>query len=142
MVGSEWDRMEGAAIRCSSFAIRYSFLQFALGSFASSAWTGRRAVISICDTHTGRQIVLTKPRFALAFAGLICIALASPPHSARAVTAEVAKKCSALTAKIFPPRVIGNPGAGSTKGNGLAEQAYFKKCVASGGKVEDDDPHE
>ena len=86
--------------------------------------------------------MLTKPRFALAFAGLICIALASPPHSARAVTAEVAKKCSALTDKIFPPRVIGNPGAGSTKGNGLAEQAYFKKCVASGGKVEDDDPHE
>jgi hypothetical protein len=58
------------------------------------------------------------------------------------VTAEVAKKCSALTAKIFPPRVIGNPGAGSAKGSGLAEQAYFKKCMASGGKVEDDDTHE
>jgi hypothetical protein len=41
-----------------------------------------------------------------------------------------------------PPRVIGNPGAGSAKGNGLAEQAYFKKCVASGGKVEDDGPHD
>ena len=27
--------------------------------------------------------MLTKPRFALAFANLICIALASPPHSER-----------------------------------------------------------
>ena len=44
--------------------------------------------------------------------------------------------------QVFPPRVIGNPGAGSAKGSGLAEQAYFKKCMASGGKVEDDDTHE
>jgi hypothetical protein len=84
--------------------------------------------------------VVAKPRLALAFAGLICIALASPPQGASAVTAEMAKRCSALTAKVFPPRVIGNPGAGSAKGNGWAEQAYFKKCVASGGKIGDDTP--
>ena len=81
-------------------------------------------------------------RLVLVFAGLICFTLASTPHGASAATAEVAKKCSALTAKVFPPRVIGNPGAGSAKGNGLAEQAYFKKCVASGGKVEDDGAHD
>ena len=86
--------------------------------------------------------MLAKPRLASAFAGLMCIALASTPHGAGAVTAEVAKKCSALTAKIFPPRVVGNPGAGSSKGSGLEEQAYFKRCVASGGKIGDDDTHE
>jgi hypothetical protein len=86
--------------------------------------------------------MLGKPKLASAFAGLICVALASTPHGASAVTVDVAKKCSALTAKVFPPRVIGNPGAGSAKGNGLAEQAYFRKCLASGGKIGDDDSHE
>jgi hypothetical protein len=38
--------------------------------------------------------------------------------------------------------VIGNPGAGSVKGSGLEEQAYFKRCLASGGKVGDDDSHD
>jgi len=86
--------------------------------------------------------VLAKPRLAAAFAGLICIALASMTCGARAVTAETAKKCSALTAKAFPPRVIGNPAAGSARGNGVAEQAYFRRCLASGGKVGDDDAPE
>lgn len=86
--------------------------------------------------------MLNKPKLVGTFAVLICVALASTPHGASAVTADVAKKCSPLTAKVFPPRVIGNPGAGSAKGNGLAEQAYFRKCVASGGKIEDDDSRE
>jgi hypothetical protein len=84
--------------------------------------------------------VLTKQEFALAFAGLICIALVSTPQSASAATAEVAKRCSALTAKVFPPRAVGNPAAGSAKGNGLAEQAYFRRCLASGGRIGDDTP--
>jgi hypothetical protein len=87
-----------------------------------------------------RPTVLAKLRFALAFAGSMCIALALTPYGASAVTAEVAKRCSALTAKVFPPRVVGNPGAGSAKGSGLAEQAYFKRCLASGGKIGDDTP--
>ena len=86
--------------------------------------------------------MLDKPKLAGALAILICAAFASLPHGASAVTVDVAKKCLALTAKVFPPRVIGNPGAGSAKGNGLAEQAYFKRCVASGGKIADDDSHE
>jgi hypothetical protein len=83
-----------------------------------------------------------KPMLASTFAGLMCVAVASTPHGASAVTVEVAKRCSALTAKAFPPRVIGNPGAGSAKGSGRAEQAYFMKCVASGGKIGDDDSSE
>lgn len=77
-------------------------------------WPARRHYY-LLDTHAWSPIVLAKPRLVLVFAGLICFTLASTPHGASAATAEVAKKCSALTAKVFPPRVIGNPGAGSAK---------------------------
>jgi hypothetical protein len=69
-----------------------------------------------------------------ALVALVCIAIAP---SASAITAEVAKKCNALTAKAFPPRVVGNPAAGSAKGSGQDERAYFNKCVANGGNVDD-----
>ena len=52
----------------------------------------------------------------------------------RAVTAEVAKKCQTLTRAKFPPRVPGNPAAGSAKGSGLEQQDYFKACVANAGQ--------
>jgi hypothetical protein len=54
-----------------------------------------------------------------------------------AITVELAKKCEALTAQAFPPRVIGNPAAGSAKGSGKDSQAYFNKCVKNGGKMDD-----
>ena len=72
-----------------------------------------------------------------AFAALICIALGTASNRALAVTAEVAKQCQALTAKAYPPRQVGNPAAGSAKGTGRAEQAYFNSCVANGGKMDD-----
>ena len=68
---------------------------------------------------------------------LVCIALGSIPDSAPAITAEVARKCNALTAKQFPPREPGNPAAGSAKGSGRDQHAFFNKCVANGGKVDD-----
>ncbi|MGY8662692.1 hypothetical protein Q3C01_10020 [Bradyrhizobium sp. UFLA05-109] len=40
-------------------------------------------------------------------------------------------------AKQFPPREPGNPAAGSTKGTGRDQQAFFNKCVANEGKVDD-----
>ena len=83
--------------------------------------------------------MLAKLRFASALAGLIYISVAWTTNNASAVTAEVAKKCSALTAKEFPPRVIGNPAAGSTKGTARDEQDYFKRCVANGGNIDKDD---
>jgi hypothetical protein len=58
--------------------------------------------------------------------------LVAPP-SALAITAEVAKKCSALAAKAFPPRVVGNPAAGVQNGTYQDFRNYFNKCVASGG---------
>ena len=79
--------------------------------------------------------MFAKTTFVPGYAGLICIAVASTTTNASAVTAEVARKCSALTAKAFPPREIGNPAAGSAKGTGADQRNYFRKCVANGGHM-------
>jgi hypothetical protein len=72
------------------------------------------------------------------FAASIGIALgAATLERAAAVTVEVARKCQALTDAAYPPREPGNPAAGSAKGSGRTLQAYFKKCVANGGKMDD-----
>lgn len=68
---------------------------------------------------------------------LFFVAALSLTSRASAITAELAKKCDALTAKAFPPRVIGNPAAGGSKGSGKDAQAYFNKCVKNDGKVDD-----
>jgi hypothetical protein len=71
------------------------------------------------------------------FVGLAFIAIVLMTDGAGAVGVEVAKKCDALTAKAFPPRVIGNPAAGSAKGTGADQRAYYNKCVANGGQMLD-----
>lgn len=76
-------------------------------------------------------------RYGCALFGFLGIAIVSIPDSASAITAELAKKCNALTAKQFPPREPGNPAAGSAKGSGRSQHEYFNKCVANGGKVDD-----
>lgn len=69
---------------------------------------------------------------------LLAIVTAAPlTDNASAVSVEVAKKCNALTAKAFPPRVVGNPAAGSAKGTGADQRAYFRDCVAKQGKMPD-----
>ncbi len=76
----------------------------------------------------------------LALLTSVCAAMLAHTNDASAVTAEVARKCQVLTSKAFPPREPGNPAAGSAKGSGLDEQNYFKRCVASGGQVDDASP--
>ena len=76
-------------------------------------------------------------KFWLALVALVCIALAPMTDGASAVSAKVARKCSALTAKAFPPRQIGNPAAGSAKGTGQDQRNYFRKCVAKSEKHEE-----
>jgi hypothetical protein len=63
-----------------------------------------------------------------------CLAIGATMSNASATTAELAKRCLALTAKAFPPRVIGNPAAGSAKGSGRDEQSYYRKCLATRAK--------
>ncbi len=77
------------------------------------------------------------PRFGCAHLALMFIAMVSMTSGASAITVEVARKCHALTAKAFPPRIPGNPAAGSAKGSGLAQQDYFNRCVANGGSADD-----
>ena len=67
--------------------------------------------------------------------GLGTVAGIMMADSAFAVSVEVAKKCDELTSKAFPLRVIGNPAAGSAKGTGQQQQAYYRKCVANNGKM-------
>ncbi len=68
---------------------------------------------------------------------LIFFAASAMTSSASAVTVELAKKCSALMTKAYPPRQPGNPAAGSAKGNAAAARTYYQKCVANNGKVDD-----
>jgi hypothetical protein len=79
----------------------------------------------------------TKVKFCSTLVALLCIVVGPMTDRASAVTVEVAKKCNALTAKAFPPRVVGNPAAGSAKGTGTDERAYYRKCVANGGNMDD-----
>ena len=79
-------------------------------------------------------------KFGSALVGLVCIAVGCVNGGASAVTAEVAKKCAALTAKAYPPRVPGNPAAGLAKGAAQSERHYFNKCVANRGKMDDHVP--
>jgi hypothetical protein len=80
--------------------------------------------------------VLSKVMSASVSVALICIVVGSTTSGASAVTAELARKCSALMAKAYPPREPGNPAAGSAKGDGLAEQTYYRKCLDNNGKVD------
>jgi len=75
-------------------------------------------------------------KFLSALVALIWIGLVTMTIGASAVTVEVARKCNALTAKAYPPRVIGNPAAGSANGTGPAERSYYQKCVANGGNID------
>jgi len=79
--------------------------------------------------------MLVNVKFWITLVALLCIVIGPTADKASAVTADVAKKCNALTDKAFPPRVPGNPAAGSAKGSGADQQAYYRKCVANGGKV-------
>jgi hypothetical protein len=60
----------------------------------------------------------------------LMIAAAWTPTTVSAITLEVARKCNAAAAKAFPPRVPGNPAAGSAAGSGADQRTYYSKCVA------------
>jgi hypothetical protein len=64
---------------------------------------------------------------------LICLSYLPMTQNACAIGVEIAKKCSALTDKAYPLRVLGNPAAGRTIGSAQDIRDYFNKCVANGG---------
>ena len=75
--------------------------------------------------------------FKTVLVGLVCIAVGCMNGGASAATAKVAKKCAALTTKMYPPRVPGNPAAGLARGTVQSRRDYFTNCVASGGNMDD-----
>ncbi len=68
--------------------------------------------------------------------GLAAAFVLAMPHGAFAISADVARACNALVAKEFPPRQVGNPAAGSTKGSAKDQREFFNKCVENGGKMD------
>jgi hypothetical protein len=72
-------------------------------------------------------------RKTIGFAFVLALAV---PATASAITAELARTCDAAVAKAFPPRQIGNPAAGSSKGSAKDQRDYYNKCVANNGKVD------
>jgi hypothetical protein len=66
---------------------------------------------------------------------LIGLSYLPTAQSASAVSAEVAKKCGALTDTAYPFRAPGNPAAGRTLGTAQDVRDYYNKCVANGGNV-------
>jgi hypothetical protein len=68
---------------------------------------------------------------------LICLAHLSTTRVATAITAELARKCGALTDKAYPLRVPGNPGAGREHGTAKEVRDHFNKCVANGGNMDE-----
>jgi hypothetical protein len=70
-------------------------------------------------------------------AGFVAVLTLGAPATASAITAEVARACDAAVAKAFPPKQIGNPAAGSSKGTAKERRDYFQKCIANNGKVDD-----
>jgi hypothetical protein len=81
--------------------------------------------------------MLVRLNLAGVWLALIGAALVAAPERASAISVEVAKKCNALLAKEFPPREPGNPAAGSAKGSGADQRAFFSKCLANNGNMED-----
>jgi len=70
------------------------------------------------------------PHVATALVVLACVVAIPSTGAASAIPVEVARNCDAATYKAFPPRVVGNPAAGSARGTGRSEQRYFMRCVA------------
>jgi hypothetical protein len=87
------------------------------------------------DSKKRANVMFANLKFKTALIGVVCIAAASMTDSAFAVSVKIAKKCEALTAQAFPPREIGNPAAGSAKGAGRKERAYYRECVVNKGRM-------
>jgi hypothetical protein len=81
--------------------------------------------------------MLTKLRYGTALLALVCLTHLPTTRSAMAITAELARKCGALTDKAYPLRVPGNPAAGREHGTAKEVRDYFNKCVANRGNIDE-----
>lgn len=73
---------------------------------------------------------MTNATRAICACAVLAAALASTATPARAISAELAKKCRELAIKAHPPAPVGTPYA-------AAERQYYLDCIAKDGKVEE-----
>jgi hypothetical protein len=85
----------------------------------------------------GDSAMLTKLRYGTALLALVCLTHLPTTRSAIAITAELARKCGALTDKAYPLRMPGNPAAGREHGTAKEVRDYFNKCVANRGNIDE-----
>lgn len=88
-----------------------------------------------------RASVASKLKCSFAIVASICLADLAMTSSASAITVEVAKTCSTLANKAYPPLVAGNPAAGRQNGTAQDLRKYFNKCVANGGNMPTPEQH-
>lgn len=86
--------------------------------------------------------MLQKLNYAAALVALICIVGGVMTNGSSALTVDVARKCQTLIAKAYPPLVPGNPAAGRKNGTAQVVRAYFNKCAANGGNIEEQAPQD
>jgi hypothetical protein len=100
----------------------------------------QRANASAYDCPRRAPVASTlKSSFALVAS--ICLADLPLMSSASAISVDVARQCSTLANKTYPPRVPGNPAAGRANGTAQDFRAYFSKCVANGGSMPTPEQH-
>jgi hypothetical protein len=87
------------------------------------------------------SIVASALKCSFALVASICLVELAMASSASAVTVEVARKCSTLVDKAYPPVVAGNPAAGRANGTAQDLREYFNKCVANGGNMPTTEQH-
>lgn len=66
---------------------------------------------------------------------LTCVFLTCTAGAAMAVSADLAKRCRAMTIKAYPPVV-----AGSKKGDAQEERNYFSTCISKNGRMDAESP--
>jgi hypothetical protein len=79
--------------------------------------------------------MIVKLRYGAGLVALVCLAHLPMMQSAMTMTAELARKCGALTDKAYPSRVPGNLAAGREHGTAKEVRDYFNKCVANRGNM-------
>jgi hypothetical protein len=79
--------------------------------------------------------MLTNLKSGSAFALFACFGLELMTCTAWAQTADVARKCQALSLQAYPPRVPGNPAAGSAAGTAADQRSFYERCIANGGNI-------
>jgi hypothetical protein len=141
MHGNDPDPSEGMETRMAGLA-DISPLQFLrlLGEMPAKVIGGRssgQGADDLGNEEPGVLLMLIRSMSRVAVFALPLAAVGLAPTDASAVSVEIAKKCSSLVAKAFPPREPGNPAAGSLKGTAQDQRDYFNKCLTNGGNMDD-----